>query len=576
MNKYCKIFLLFTASFLCLTIAAQVSAPKDVYKAIVRIATYNADGSALRTGTGVFINEQGTCAASYALFRGAARAEVIDFKGNVLPVSRILGASSNYDLVKFSVTGSKKPAYLAIATSAPLVGTSLTFQDYSTDKKVSGTAVIVTQAEDYDKYKYFHISWQKTARAGLPLMTSDCALAAFAQQSANAADSCTYAIDARFLNTLKIAATSALNADLRAIAIPKAIPENEQDALTYLYTISADDSLASISAIDDFINAHPDNAEGYVCRANFYAAKGLYDRSEADFSTALQKGDAEVSTMKSDAVHSEWSKAIFQKAVYKPEPALPNWTLRRAYEEAQAAYAAKPQPFYLLQQGRCLFAEKKYDDAYQKFLQLAQTGGNGDESNWSGIAQAESWFYAARALELAGGDSLQVLALMDSVVAKCPHPFTQTTAQYLLERASRLQRAGQYRKAVLDYNSYEQSIGTMNLSSQFFYIREQAELACKMYQQALDDIRTAIARTPQEPAYRIEEAIVLLRAGLFKEAVSLCTQLIQNYYPNSSDCYKLLGIAHGELGQKQQAQAALSKAKALGDTTADTYIERYK
>ncbi len=43
-----------------------------------------------------------------------------------------------------------------------------------------------------------------------------------------------------------------------------------------------------------------------------------------------------------------------------------------------------------------------------------------------------------------------------------------------------------------------------------------------------------------------------------------------------ADIYKIKGIAHGELKQKQQAVACLTKAKELGDDTADSYIQKYK
>lgn len=570
---------LITAFALSPLAQAQITSPKDAYKAIVSVTAYSADGAKLKTGNGTFIGADGTCVANYALLKGAARAEVTDFKGNICAVGRILGASSNYGLVKFTTTGTKKPAYFSIIGESPLVGTTLSAYHYTTSKKIKPLASVVTQVEDYDGYKYYHLSTTgiDSTYTGAPLLTPDCTLAAFFQQADGQTDSITYAIDARFANDLSIGSTSALSADLRDIGIPKALPAREQDALTYIYMLGTADSIIRLTAINDFITAYPDNAEGYVCRASFFAEKKQYALSDKDFQAAFERGDNAKSTMQTDAIHNERSKAIFQKAVYDTQTPYPDWTLQRAYEEAEAAYATKPQPYYLLQQGRCLFADKRYKEAYDKFLRLAE-GGNQqrDEASWSALAQAESWFYAARSCELSGGDSLLVIALIDSCVAKCPRPLTTATAQYVLERAQRLQRAGLARRAVLDYNTYEETVGTLNLSSQFFYIREQAELECRMYQQALDDIRTAIARAPSESAYRIEEAIVLLRAGLFKEAVSLCNQLLKTYLPESADVYKILGIAQGELGLKAAARQALTKAKALGDATADAYLQRYK
>ena len=131
------------------------------------------------------------------------------------------------------------------------------------------------------------------------------------------------------------------------------------------------------------------------------------------------------------------------------------------------------------------------------------------------------------------------------------------------------------RKAVNDYNVYENTVGPANLGAEFYYLREQAELGSRMYQQALDDIQSAILRTPNDLGLQIEQAIVLLRAGLYKQCVEYCQKLLQ-MHNDLADIYKIKGIAHGELKQKQQAVACLTKAKELGDDTADSYIQKYK
>ena len=165
--------------------------------------------------------------------------------------------------------------------------------------------------------------------------------------------------------------------------------------------------------------------------------------------------------------------------------------------------------------------------------------------------------------------------MMDSVINNLPTPLTPATAQYLLERARRLEKAGQYRKAVFDYNQYETVVGPKNLNAYFYFIREQAELKAHMYQQALDDIRTAAILSPEDPNYKIEEALILLQTGLYKEAIAACKKLLQTV-PENPDCYKIIGIANGELGNKQEALSALNKAKSLGDPTVDQFLEKYK
>ncbi len=555
----------------------QVSA-KDVHKAIFNIISYNESGNIINSGYGVFLSPSGTGIASFSILKGASRADVIDYKGNKYAVHRILGANSTYDLVKFSIEGIKKADCFEISTAAGTIrdGAALNISHYTTDKKAPSKNVTVTRVDDYEGYHYFHISESNTdSNIGCPLFDNEGKLVAFTQKNVekNAQEVC--AIDIRFADKLKINAMATLNADLRATDIPKALPENEKDALTYIYMMKQADSLSTITALNDFIGRFPENAEGYTNRGTFYASKGHYDLCENDYATALQKVSNESSTVKADEVHNELSKLIYQKAVYAPTPAYGNWTLQKALDEAQKAFAVKPAPYYLLQQGRCLFSMKEYMKAYEKFMELNENGKGQSEEEWSSLAKAEAWFYAARSLEMAGGDSLEVITLLDSTITALPRPYTQATGQYFLERAQRLEKAGNYRNAVADYNEYEKAIGPKNLTAQFYYVRSQAEIKARMFQQGLDDIQSAIALAPLEPVYRLEEALILLRAGMYEESIGACERLLQDV-PDVSDCYKIMGIAYGELKQKSKARAALNKAKELGDPSADTFLQKYQ
>lgn len=570
-------FRIFAASVAYADVDIAQIAPKEAYKAVFNIVSYDKDGKLLRSGYGFFITADGEGIAAYSLLKGASRADVIDFKGNKFAVHRILGANSTYDLVKFNVEGVKKPTFFDITSvGVAETGAGLNISRYTTNKKEMPQTVVVGQMEDYDEYKYYKLQIDNIDRnIGCPVYDNVGRIVAITQKNVekNASEVC--AIDVRFASTLKINAMSAINSDLKTIGIPKSIPQDEKDALTYIYMMGRNDSLATLAALNDFILHFPENAEGYTNRAAFYASAGRYDLCEQDFAEALQKAENGHSTVTVDEVHNEWSKLIYQKAVYAPEPAYKDWDLNKALEEARKAHAIRNKAFYLLQQGRCLFSLKEYGQAYDKFRELIAFGQKTTEGEWSSMATAEAWFYAARALELAGGDSLEVISLMDSTISALPKPYTPATGRYFLERAQRLELAEEYRKAVQDYNEYEKAIGPKNLSAQFYFIREQAELKAKMFQQALDDIRSAILLAPAESTYRLEEALVLLRAGLYDEAADICERLKQSY-PENADCYKILGIAYGELGRKEKARAALDKAKELGDTSVEVFLERYK
>ena len=558
---------------------------KNAYKAMFNIVAYNKEGNILRSGNGFFIDNKGTGIAAFALLEGASKADVIDYKGNKLQVARILGANSSYDLVKFTTVGSKKIEYFDIANSPTLdAGTPLQLINYTGKKKAKPQIVSIEKSDDFENYKYLQISAENTdANNGCPLLDATGNVAAIVQKNVDKNASSACAVDARFINTLNMSITGLLNADLRAIDIPKALPQNEKDAMTFIYMLGYKDSVNAINAANDFILAYPENAEGYMNRGSFYANKHQYALCETDFATALEKAQSETSTIKPDEIHNNLSKLVYNKVLYNPQPEFENWNLDRAIEEAGKAFDIKPSPFYLLQQGHCYFGKKDYQKAYDNYYRICTEKFPG-EKVWAAQAQVEAWLYATRAYELAMNakkdeatlqDSLHIIALLDSAIANLPKPYVVADARYFLERAQRNEKVNEFRKAVMDYIEYEKIVGPKNLNDKFYYLREQAEIKCRMYQQALDDIRTAIAYNPQDPFYPVEEAAILLQAGLFKEAIETCEKSLK-ILPENPDCYKIMGIAYGELKNKKKAKEALLKAQSLGDPTVAPFIQKYQ
>lgn len=573
------LFYLFFLLFLlpASTLKAQsILSSKDGHKAMLTVVTYKEDGSLLGSGYGFFTTDEGEGVASYQLFKGASRAEVIDWKGNRLQVHRILGAAESCDLVRFSTVGGKKITAFTLGGAETLSPSApLTLIRYSTEKKGAALETQVTSIEEFEPYKYLQITVpNEKANLTCPLLDTEGVVVAISQRNVTTDAQTACAIDARFVNTLTTNSTSALNSDLQSIRIPKALPANESDAMTYIYMMGFRDSLQSLTAYGDFIKAYPDNVEGYTGRAALRARLHLYAAAETDYETAFAKAALPNAGLRTDEVHLSWSKLIYQQCSAQA-PGLPeNWTYQRAYDEATLAQSEHPSPYARLQQAHCLFAMKEYARAYEDYLAVCNDSIKRNDE-WTARTRTELWYSAARSLELSGGDSLQVIALMDSVVAQMERPYQVADARYLLERAGRLQRAGLNRRAISDYNDYEQTVGARNLNDRFYYIREQLELECKMYQQALDDIHTAMAINPQNPIYPVEQAYILLRAGLYKETIQACDDMIRMVKDNP-DYYKFRGIAYGEMGKKREARESLLKAQELGDPTVEPLLERYK
>lgn len=96
-----------------------------------------------------------------------------------------------------------------------------------------------------------------------------------------------------------------------------------------------------------------------------------------------------------------------------------------------------------------------------------------------------------------GVDKKEVVALMDSAVARFNKPYGKDAAPYLYERAGAKTAVKDFRGAVADYNDfYDAMMG--QVSAEFYLIRTQAEMQCRMFQQAINDINKAIELDPQK------------------------------------------------------------------------------
>lgn len=553
--------------------AKSIENVKDAYKAMLQLFTYNEQGKLLQKGTAFWISENGEAVTSYDVLKGAFHAEVIDSKGKTYKVNRILGANATTNLAKFNISGTQKNDYFKLASSASNVGSELKVCHYTTNKKDLMLNTSVVEKEAFDSLAYYTISANNdSAIVNCPIIDEQGCLVAIAQRNVKKEAQQACAIDARFINNLNIKAISAFNSDLNALNIPRALPNKMSDAISYLDLlgrVNTIDSLSCTTAYNDFIEQYPALPDGYVYRATYWANKDQISKADADFALAISKSKSctDSTAIKEDAIRYALSSIIYRKVVNSGKNAVVanNWTLERAEQEADMAYKIQPYTLYLVQKGNCLYASQKYDEAYNSFKKAC------DDSHF---ASAETFFSAAKALEMAKGDNNEVIALLDSCIARIPNNATSAYGQYYLERSQRLIKATRYRDAVADYNKYEQIIGPRNLNEQFYDLRSQAEEKAHMYQQALDDLHTAIALANNPLPYQIDEAALLLNIGEYQKAIDIALPVAKQL-PNNADCNKILGIAYGELKQKTLAIKYLNKAKEAGENSVDSFIGKY-
>ena len=554
-------------TFLSVTCNLYAIAPKKIAKlnkSVVSVVTYDKNGNLLHTGNGFFIDNNGCALSEYSLFDNAARAEIIDSKGEKWPVTRIMGVNDLYNLIKVKVKCDETMGLPKVQMLPSNISENTDFFiiPFSKQKKNDPIATTITKTEKINNGQYYTLTAPySTSNCGLPLVNENGELTGIIQRNGKDVKENTYAISPEIISTLSIKALSLNNETLKKIHIQLAIPENENDAAVFLYLLSQNpkDSIAYFTALNDFIQTYPKQINGYLDRARYYADRSKYELCQQDIENALNIGTDK------DQIHYAFGKIIYQKILHTPNLQFGDWTLEKALTEAQTAYNENPLPIYLLFQGDCLFGLKKYEQAYEKY----------QEVNQSSIASAETFYYAAKAKEKAGATSEELIALLDSAIAKYPKPYPQAAAPYFFERANQHIKSKQYKKAVLDFNEYEHLVGYQNLNDRFYYLREQAEIAGKMYEQAINDIERAKLLNPQETVYHIEHAFIMLRTNQNDAAIQSAQTALEQQ-PKNSDAYKILGLAWGEKGDKDKAIYYLNKAKELGASQIEELLKLYK
>ena len=549
---------------------SMAQTPKWVEKAkraVFSVVTYDKNDKMLNTGNGFFVSEDGLALSDYTLFKGAERAVVITSEGKQMPVSLILGANDMYDVIKFrvAITEKKVPA-LIVAKTAPAVGADAWMLPYSTQKSIACvTGKVKEVSKVAGEYHYYTLGMQmKDKMVSCPVMNAEGQVFGIAQKSSgiDTVTTC-YAAGAAFAMAQKISALSLGDAALKKIGIRKGLPETEDQALVYLFmassSLSGDDYE---KLLDDFIRQFPANADGYLRRANYYAAKGKddhawYDKAVADFNQALKVAQ------KKDDVYYNIGKLIYAYQLSKPEKTYKDWTYDTALQNVRQAIAIDPLPIYIQMEGDILFAQQDYAGALAAY----------EKVNASNIVSPATFFSAAKTKELAKGDPKEVVALMDSCIARCPQPITADFAPYLLERAQMNMNAGQPRNAMLDYDAYHTAVkGEVN--DVFYYYREQAALKARQFQRALDDIVKAIEMNPTDLTYQAEHAVVNLRVGRYEEAIQILDNILKAD-PKYAEAYRLLGLCQIQLKKTDEACGNFKKAKELGDPNVDELITKY-
>lgn len=535
-------------------------------KAVFSVITYNKDNQILNTGNGFYIDETGTGVSDYALFKGAERAVIVTADGKELPVKYMMGANDMYDVVKFKAGFDKKAEALQPAPSASATGQTVYLVPYSTQKSSAGQLGTIAKVDTIgDNQYYYTLTMQTTDKTiSCPLMNAEGQVVGMIQKNNNPESKESYAIGIRYLTDLHITALSVNDLALKSIGIKKGLPEDESQALIYLYMASgAYDANQYLELLNDFIASYPNNTEGYLRRATYNINIGddtHYALAAEDLKEVMKVAE------KKEEAHYEIAKLIYSYQLnIGGKKTYADWTFDYALNEINQALNIVQEPIYYQLQGDIYFAMRKFAEAFTAY----------DIVNKSKLASAATFYSAAKAKELMeGSDKKEVVALMDSAVARYAKPYGKDAAPYLYERARIKTDMEDYRGAVTDYNEfYDAMLG--QTSAEFHLIRSQAEQKCRMYQQAIDDINKAVELDPNNVAYWIEKGGVHLRVNQTGEAIKALTQAV-TLDPENAPAYRMLGYAQIQNKEKDKGIANLQKAIDLGDEVANGILQKYK
>lgn len=540
--------------------------PNDAQQAVVRVVTFDEKGDTLHTAYGYFASPTAEVVAPYAAFRGATRAVVTDVKGRQAEVQRIVTASDNYDMVRVTTAmPTKKLPFLTRSNVVGTVGTTWQQTFFSNEKQAQLLNTTILAVDANNTLPYYTLNAPNEVQyVGCPIVDNG-QVVAIAQRNILDKAQGICAISAAVADSFKVNAASALNSDFNAIRIPKQLPTtSENDAYSYFFMMlrTQRDSLQVLPLIKDFTATYPKNGAAMLDIASYYARQRKYAEADAWLQRRLSLGGEGL-----DVVYDTQSQLIYEKAL-ADSVNYPSWNFDAALKASEKSYAVQPKPAAMLQQGVILYSMKRDAEALEKFKTY----------NATAAASPQSHYFAAQVLIRMQAQDSVIVAELDSALARAEKPYKGGDVAAVLElRSYYYDKLGNARAAVLDYNDYEQIVGSQRLSAQFFAIRAALAEKARIYQVALDDYSTAISRASsreEREDFRINRALLCLRVQLWEDAISTAQQVIAEN-PQVADAYKIIGVAYGEQKNRARALEYLTKAQQMGDQNATTLLQKY-
>lgn len=548
--------------FAIISIYAQPAQVKKAAKSMFKLTTFKADGSLNKTGYGVFVSEDGECLGSWEPFEGASSANVIDAQGRKYEVDCLIGANEIYNVAKFRVVASSDKKMLItpipIATTAITEGAESWFVEYDIKSPVI-KKYAPSKVETFQGTLPYYI-YEQTADdelAGSPFFTSTGELMGLMQPAKKRTD--LYCPSAQYAMSMTPTGLTANEATMRQTDIRIALPSDYNQALLAIMMMQRDiNSPKYLSAAEDFIKMFPNANDGYTSKADYFSQQGKFAEADATMLQCIENSE------KKDEAHYDFSRIIYNKILSSTDSIFTDWTLDKSLSEVDKALEINPLPLYATHRAKVLFAQKNFDDAYNAFLDISKTN----------MRNGDCFYYAALCLQAKNAETDKIIEMLDSAVACYDKPYNSSAAPYLLIRAKFFDQNGMYRKAVNDYVAYETAL-QQRVNDSFYYMREQAEMRSRLYQQAIDDINKAIQLNPREQLYYAERALIFTKVNKLDEGIAYAKECT-TYFPDYADGYAIHGLALVLKGNKKEGISLMEKALEMGSEMVKPLLEKYK
>lgn len=543
---------IFLLSLLLVLPLSAEKLPRKVEKAAlatVSVLTYK-EGVLKSSGTGVYVGGNGNLISSYPLFVGCDSAVVVDAKGVVRRVQRVVGVNELYDCIKLRTADDKKIFYLQLSEHSFSSGDNLFLLPYGGNPELAA----ISDVTIYGGNPYYTLSLPMQERfLAAPLVDAQGCVVALMQPASSYDKENSYAVSAKLADELKVAPMDFSSSKINAVGIECALPDKQSEALTTLHLMKLSYGNRYFVALDDYIDAYPKSYEGYMLKAEKSAVFDN-DRNAAE---RLWKKAVSLSE-KPDDVYYNKATTLLNLMNKAAEDSVAYMKLAdEALECLDKAYNISDEPLYMQSKGELLYSLGKYDEAFPCFVSLYRTN-----------MSAFDTFAKALNCKVALGDYSSAAEQMDSAVVILGESYAPTAA---VAKADIYVKAGRYREAVLEYNKYEEKSLTAPVAD-FYFMRAGIEVQAKMYKQAIDDYDRALALSPDNLIYLLDKGRLYYRVKYVDEALAVFEKMIA-IDSELPDAYYIAALCHIQKGENDEAKIKLHRAKELGHPLAEDKLK---